>query len=65
VPSDDFKMGLEQMVSLLTTLIATKTEFSNELTYITGIAPRDANYTHLECGGVQVLSKQDTKNLNL
>jgi [histone H3]-lysine27 N-methyltransferase len=42
------------MVKLPTPLIATKTEFSNELTYVPEIAPRDANSPDLECGGMQV-----------
>jgi [histone H3]-lysine27 N-methyltransferase len=51
---DDFKMRLEQMALLLTPLIATKTEFSDELTFMSGIAPMDANSPDLECGGMQV-----------
>jgi len=47
-------MGLEHMASLPTPLIATKIEFGNELTYVPGIAPRDANSPDLECGGMQV-----------
>jgi len=42
------------MASLPTPLIATKIEFGNELTYVPGIAPRDANSPDLECGGMQV-----------
>lgn len=53
------------MASLATALTATKTEFSNELTYMPGMAPRDANSPVLERGGMQVLSKEDTETLNL
>lgn len=55
---DDFKMGLEQMASVSTTLIETKTEISNELTYMFEIASSDANSPDLECGGMQVKSCQ-------
>ncbi|AES69348.1 hypothetical protein MTR_3g027790 [Medicago truncatula] len=36
------------MASLATALTATKAEFSNELTSMSGIAPRDANYPTLK-----------------
>ncbi|AES69347.1 hypothetical protein MTR_3g027780 [Medicago truncatula] len=45
-------MGLEQMASVSTTLIETKTEISNELTYMFEIASSDANSPDLECGGM-------------
>lgn len=44
------------MASLATALTATKTEFSNELTYMPGMAPRSANCPALEHGGMQVTS---------
>ncbi|XP_039687622.1 histone-lysine N-methyltransferase ATXR6 isoform X2 [Medicago truncatula] len=58
---------LEQMASLVNALAATKAEFSNALTYMPGMAPRNANSTALEDGGggIQVLSKEGTKALNL
>lgn len=56
VPSDDSKRRLEQMASLATALTATKTEFSNELTYMRGMAPRSANSPALERGGMQVVN---------
>ncbi|XP_020231981.1 histone-lysine N-methyltransferase ATXR6 [Cajanus cajan] len=65
VPSEDPKRRLEQMASLATALTATKAEFSNELTYIPGMAPRSANSPALERGGMQVMSKEDTETLNL
>jgi len=54
VPSEDPKRRLEQMASLATALIATETEFSNELTYMPAMAPRSANRPALERGGMQV-----------
>ncbi|KAK6926042.1 SET domain [Dillenia turbinata] len=64
-PCDDQKRRLEQMASLATALTATKTEFSNELTYLPGMAPRSANCAAFEQGGMQKLSKEDTDTLNL
>ncbi|KAF7816669.1 histone-lysine N-methyltransferase ATXR6 [Senna tora] len=64
-PSEDPSRRLEQMASLATALTATNTEFSNELTYIPGMAPKSANRAPLEQGGMQVLSKEDTDTLNL
>lgn len=42
------------MASLATALTATGTEFSNELTYVPGMAPRSANRAALEQEGMQV-----------
>ncbi|XP_059434207.1 histone-lysine N-methyltransferase ATXR6 [Corylus avellana] len=64
-PSEDPTRRLEQMASLATALTATGTEFSNELTYMPGMAPRSANRAALEEEGMQVLSKEDTETLNL
>ncbi|GMN44363.1 hypothetical protein TIFTF001_013558 [Ficus carica] len=64
-PSEDPTRRLEQMASLATALTATGTEFSNELTYRPGMAPRSANSAALERGGMQVLSKEDAETLNL
>ncbi|OIW21836.1 hypothetical protein TanjilG_12887 [Lupinus angustifolius] len=64
-PSEDPKRRLEQMASLATALTATKTKFSNELTYMPRMAPRSANSPALEHGGMQILSKEDTETLNL
>ncbi|KAK9291880.1 hypothetical protein L1049_019831 [Liquidambar formosana] len=63
-PSEDPTRRLEQMASLATALMATGTEFNNELTYMPGMAPRSANRAALEQGGMQVLSKEDTETLN-
>lgn len=42
------------MASLATALTATNTEFSNDLTYMPGMAPRSANRAAFEQGGMQV-----------
>ncbi|XP_021728093.1 probable Histone-lysine N-methyltransferase ATXR5 [Chenopodium quinoa] len=59
VPTDDPAQRLEQMGSLARALTALKMEFSNDLTYLPGMAPRSANRAILEDGGMQVLSKED------
>ncbi|KAL7106863.1 hypothetical protein ACP275_06G019200 [Erythranthe tilingii] len=64
-PIEDPTRRLEQMASLATALTATGTEFSNELTYVAGMAPRSANCAHLERDGMQVMSKDDAETLNL
>ncbi|PON72020.1 Methyltransferase [Parasponia andersonii] len=64
-PSEDPTRRLEQMASLATALTATGTEFSNDLTYIPGMAPRSANWSARERGGMQILSKEDAETLNL
>ncbi|KAK2992765.1 hypothetical protein RJ640_023278 [Escallonia rubra] len=64
-PSEDPARRLKQMASLATALTTTGASFSNELTYIPGMAPRSANCAALEPGGMQVLSKEDTDTLNL
>ncbi|KAJ4957947.1 hypothetical protein NE237_025058 [Protea cynaroides] len=64
-PTEDPARRLEQMASLATALTATGTEFSNELTYMPGMAPRSANCPSIEKGGMQVLSREDTETLNL
>lgn len=56
-PSDDPNRRLQQMASLATALTATAAAFSNELTYVPGMAPRSANSPALEHGGMQVCSE--------
>lgn len=63
VPSEDHSKRLEQMRSLALALTANKMEFSNELSYRPGMAPRSANRATFEIGGMQVLSKEDTETL--
>ncbi|KAM1054901.1 hypothetical protein ACFX15_002105 [Malus domestica] len=65
IPTKDCTRRMQQMASLATALMATGTEFSNELTYIPGMAPRWANCADLEREGMQVMSKEDTETLNL
>ncbi|XP_068635106.1 histone-lysine N-methyltransferase ATXR6-like isoform X2 [Aristolochia californica] len=62
-PSEDSRRRLEQMASLATALMATGTKFSDELTYMPGMARRSANQASLEPGGMQVLSREDSKTL--
>ncbi|XP_065861421.1 histone-lysine N-methyltransferase ATXR6 [Euphorbia lathyris] len=64
-PSDDPERRLEQMGSLATALTCSGTQFSNELTYQPGMAPRSANCPALEKEGMQVLAKEDIETLNL
>ncbi|XP_004234990.1 histone-lysine N-methyltransferase ATXR6 [Solanum lycopersicum] len=64
-PTKDPTRRLEQMTSLATALLAAGAEFSNELTYVPGMAPRSANHAALEREGMQVLSKDDTETLQL
>ncbi|XP_021291323.1 histone-lysine N-methyltransferase ATXR6 [Herrania umbratica] len=64
-PTEDPQRRLEQMASLATALEASGTEYSNELTYRPGMAPRSANSAALEKGGMQVLPKEDIESLNL
>ncbi|KAM7467658.1 hypothetical protein LguiB_015220 [Lonicera macranthoides] len=64
-PSEDLTRRLEQMASLATALTTTGAEFSNELTYVPGMAPRSANQAALERDGMQELSREDTDTLNL
>lgn len=59
-PTADPARRLEQMASLATALTATGTDFSNELTYVRGMAPRSANCASLEHGGMQVNWKNST-----
>ncbi|KAK9082471.1 hypothetical protein Syun_031395 [Stephania yunnanensis] len=64
-PTEDHARRLEQMASLATALSATGTKFSDELTYMHGMAPRSANCAALEDGGMQVLSREDIETLSL
>ncbi|EHA8589025.1 putative Histone-lysine N-methyltransferase ATXR5 [Cocos nucifera] len=64
-PTENPARRLEQMGSLATALTALEMEFSNELTYMPGMAPRSANQAILEKGGMQVLPKEDKETLEL
>ncbi|KAL6509638.1 hypothetical protein OROGR_022948 [Orobanche gracilis] len=63
-PSKDPIRRWEQMASLASALTATRTQFSNDLTYVSGMAPRSTNLAALERDGMQVLSKDDTETLD-
>ncbi|XWS50315.1 hypothetical protein CRYUN_Cryun12cG0077600 [Craigia yunnanensis] len=64
-PTEDPQRRLEQMASLATALKASGTDYTDELTYRTGMALRSANCTALEKEGMQVLSKEDIETLNI
>ena len=53
-PSEDPVRRLTQMASLATALTATGAVFSNDLTYVPGMAPRSANQSALLARGMQV-----------
>ncbi|CAO2172860.1 unnamed protein product [Urochloa humidicola] len=65
VPTEDGARRLKQMASLATALTSSKTEFSNELTYMPNMAPRSSNQARLEEGGMQVLPKEDKETIEL
>ena len=53
-PSEDPDRRLKQMGSLATALTTLKMEFSDDLTYVPGMASRSANQAEFEDGGMQV-----------
>ncbi|OEL21161.1 putative Histone-lysine N-methyltransferase ATXR5 [Dichanthelium oligosanthes] len=61
IPTEDRARRLKQMASLATALTSSKTEFSNELTYMPNMAPRSSNEARLEEGGMQ--TDADIKDL--
>ncbi|XP_062147711.1 probable Histone-lysine N-methyltransferase ATXR5 [Alnus glutinosa] len=63
VPTEDPAQRLKQMGSLASALTALHMEFSDDLSYMPGMAPRSANQAKIENGGMQVLSKEDTDTL--
>ncbi|KAL7612771.1 probable Histone-lysine N-methyltransferase ATXR5 [Lactuca sativa] len=62
-PSNDTDKRLEQMRSLACALTSLNMEYSDDLTYSFDMAPRGANMSSFENGGMQVLSKEDTETL--
>lgn len=56
VPSEDPAQRLKQMGSLASALTALHMEFSDDLTYMPGMAPRSANKSKFEDGGMQVFN---------
>ncbi|KFK25268.1 hypothetical protein AALP_AA8G090000 [Arabis alpina] len=63
VPSNDPEQRLTQMGTLATALTALGIEYSDDLNYVPGMAPRSANQSQFEKGGMQVLSKDDLETL--
>ncbi|KAF8082830.1 hypothetical protein N665_0805s0003 [Sinapis alba] len=63
VPSKDPLQRAAQLRTLASALTILKMKYSNDLTYVPGMAPRSANQSMLEIGGVQVLSKEDFETL--
>ncbi|KAH7278698.1 hypothetical protein KP509_38G052900 [Ceratopteris richardii] len=59
VPSKDPFQRLKQMASLATAMTCSGVKYSNELTYVPGLAPRAANNPSLEKGGMQVMNRED------
>ena len=53
-PTEDPTRRLEQMGSLASALTALHMEFSDQLTYMPGMASRSANQAEFENGGMQV-----------
>nr|DAD39987.1 TPA_asm: hypothetical protein HUJ06_014310 [Nelumbo nucifera] len=53
-PTEDPERRLEQMSSLANALMTLHMEFSNDLTYMPGMAPKSANQARFEDGGMQV-----------
>lgn len=57
IPAKDAAQRLLQMRSLAAALTAMNMEFSAELTYMPGMAPRSTNQAKCENGGMQVYLK--------
>eukprot|EP01018_Ginkgo_biloba_P029121 Gb_33312 [translate_table: standard] len=53
-PTKDAVRRLQQMASLATALTTVGVQFSDELTYVPGMAPRSANRAAMEKGGMQI-----------
>ncbi|PWA81649.1 Histone-lysine N-methyltransferase ATXR5 [Artemisia annua] len=62
-PSEETTHRLKQMRSLASSLTSLNMEYSDDLTYSIDMAPRSANLSMHEKGGMQVLSKEDTETL--
>ncbi|KAF2571487.1 hypothetical protein F2Q70_00006400, partial [Brassica cretica] len=65
VPSEDPEQRFAQMGTLASALTALGIKYSDDLTYVPGMAPRSANRSKFEKGGMQVLSKEDLETLEL
>ncbi|KAB5556388.1 hypothetical protein DKX38_007297 [Salix brachista] len=64
IPSADPTQRLKQMGTLASALTALHMQFSDDLTYLPGMAPPSANQAKSEQGGMQVLSKEDIETLD-
>ncbi|KAJ6737356.1 HISTONE ACETYLTRANSFERASE [Salix viminalis] len=64
IPSADPTQRLKQMGTLASALTALHMQFSDDLTYLPGMAPPSANQAKFEQGGMQVLSKEDIESLD-
>ncbi|GJZ57601.1 probable histone-lysine N-methyltransferase ATXR5 [Tanacetum coccineum] len=62
-PSEEITRRVKQMRSLASALTSLNMEYSDDLTYSLDMAPRSANLSMYEKGGMQVLSKEDTETL--
>ncbi|KAF0893795.1 hypothetical protein E2562_029685 [Oryza meyeriana var. granulata] len=65
VPTEDKVQRLKQMASLATAMTSATMKFSNELTYMPGMAGRSSNQARLEEGGMQILPKEDKETIEL
>ncbi|KAG2309971.1 hypothetical protein Bca52824_021528 [Brassica carinata] len=63
VPSKDPLQRDAQLRTLASALTSLNMKYSNDLTYVPGMAPRSANRSMFELGGVQVLSKDGFETL--
>ncbi|KAL7090588.1 hypothetical protein ACP275_12G050900 [Erythranthe tilingii] len=63
IPSQDPARRLAQMRSLAMAMTSQNLEYTNELTYNPNMAPRSANRSSFENGGMQVLCKEDVETL--
>ncbi|EOA20840.1 hypothetical protein CARUB_v10001176mg [Capsella rubella] len=63
VPSEDPDRRITQLGTLATALTALGIKYSDGLNYVPGMAPRSANQSKFEKGGMQVLSKEDLETL--
>lgn len=59
VPSEDPDQRLAQMGTLASALTALGIKYSDGLNYVPGMAPRSANQSKLEKGGMQVINKNN------
>lgn len=57
VPSEDPEQRFAQMGTLASALTALGIKYSDDLTYVPGMAPRSANRSKFEIGGMQVQDK--------